>query len=365
MKYTLFGESHGSHIGIVLENLPSGLSIDYDAIKKDMQRRSAKSLPQVSTPRHEADEVEIISGVFNDQTTGAPLCGIIKNMNVRSKDYDNTQHFARPSHSDLAAHIRYNGYNDYRGGGHFSGRLTAPLVFAGAIAKQILAEKNIEVYARVREIAGISDDDIDKACLDAPILEALKQVQSKTFPTLNENQAKFMQEEIIKARDAHDSVGGIIECFIIGLDAGYGSPTYGKNLEGILSQALFSVPAVKGIEFGAGFSLAKMRGSEANDEWFMEDEQSKLEKKTPYSRTNNNGGINGGISNGMAINFSVVLKPTPSIGKTQKTIDMITNEEVDLEIKGRHDPCIVPRAVPVIEAAAALAISTLFEANHA
>ncbi len=362
MKYTLFGESHGSHIGIVLDNVPAGLLLDRDKISFDMKRRSAKALPELSTPRHEADEFEIISGVYDNRTTGAPLCGIIKNTNIRSKDYDDTRHFARPSHADFAAHMRYKGHNDFRGGGHFSGRLTAPLVFAGAIAKQFVATKHIEILARIREIAQICDSELDKALLHKDSLNALRAVSSKPFPTLSDEQAKVMQSEIVKAKDAHDSVGGIIECFVLGLEAGFGAPSYGQNLEGLLSQALFSIPAVKGIEFGTGFELARMCGSNANDQWLSEDIENN--KIIPYSNTNHNGGINGGISNGMPINFSVVLKPTPSIAIKQNTIDMRSNSEVALEIKGRHDPCIVPRAVPVVEAATALAISTLFEERY-
>ncbi len=358
MKYTLFGESHGSKIGIVLENIPAGLNVDIESIKKDMMRRSAKSLPSLSTTRHEPDEVEIISGLFNGLTTGAPLCAQIANTNTRSKDYDNTRFLARPSHSDYAAHIRYNACNDFRGGGHFSGRLTAPLVFAGSLAKQILKQKGIEVFARVREIAGVCDDLLDKAKLD---IVRLRAVADSEFPTISIEKAKLMQEQILKAKSEHDSVGGIIECFACGIKAGIGSPSINDNIEGLISRHVFAVPAVKGIEFGSGFELAKMRGSTANDEWLSC--QNNL--NNPYSLTNHNGGINGGITNGMVLNFSVVIKPTPSIGKMQKTIDMRTNEQAELEIKGRHDPCIVPRAVPVIEAVCALAISTFFEDYHA
>ncbi len=358
MKYTLFGESHGSHIGIVLENVPAGLALDMQEIQKDMQRRSAKALASISTARHEKDEVNIISGVFNGYTTGMPICALIENTSARSKDYDDTRFYARPSHADYAAHMRYNGFNDFRGGGHFSGRLTASHVFAGAVAKQELAKHNIYFYARVREIYGIADRELDKALLNQEDISALKNIALQNFPTLSKEQGEKMQEAILEARKDLDALGGIIECFVLGLDAGYGSPSYNENLEGILANAMFSIPAVKGIEFGTGFELARMKSSEANDAFYAD------ENKKVYSKTNHNGGINGGISNGMAINFSVVIKPTPSIYKKQNTIDMRDNSEVELEIKGRHDPCVVPRTVVVVEAAAALAISTLFEKKH-
>ncbi len=359
MKYTLFGESHGSHIGIVIENLPAGIEIDMQEIQIDMQRRSAKALASISTARHEKDEVEIISGVFDSHTTGMPLCALIENTSVRSKDYDDTRFLARPSHADYAAHIRYKGFNDFRGGGHFSGRLTAALVFAGAVAKKELAQKNIQIYARLREIDGIKDKDLDKVCTKLEDIEALKKIASQVFPTIDAEQGEKMQAAILEARKDQDSLGGIIECFILGLDAGFGSPSINENIEGILAQAMFAIPAVKGIEFGSGFELARMRGSEANDAFYSD------ENKKVYAKTNHNGGINGGISNGLAINFSLVVKPTPSIYKKQDTIDMRTNEEAELEIRGRHDPCVVPRTVVVVEAAAALALSTLFEQKHA
>ncbi len=360
MKYTLFGESHGSHIGIVLENVPAGLKVDFDYINFELNRRSAKNLAHLSTTRHESDEFAIISGYFDDYTTGAPLCALCENKNIHTKDYEKIKDYARPSHADFAASIRYNGYNDYRGGGHFSGRLTAPLVFGGALAKQFLAEKGIEIYARVRQIADVCDEEIEKKIYNTYLFNMLKEVPFKKFPSLSEAQGELMQKKILEAKEENDSVGGIIECFIFGLEAGFGAPTHFQNLEGILSQAMFAVPAVKGIEFGLGFNFAKSRGSKANDAFYFDAQSEQI-----LTKTNNNGGINGGISNGMPINFSLAIKPTPSIGLNQESVDLKKHENINFTIEGRHDPCIVPRAVPVIEAAAALAISRFFEDNYA
>ncbi len=355
MKYTLFGESHGKSIGIVLENVPSGLELDFDFINKELQRRSAKKFTSISTSRHEEDKFQVVSGFKNGFTTGAPLCALIENNDVQSEDYKKNPFLARPSHADYAAHIRYNGHNDFRGGGHFSGRLTAPLVFAGAVAKQFLAKYKIEVLSRVREIASICDSEFNNANIN---MIKLREIASKDFPTIDEQCGKLMQEKIINAKASNNSLGGIIEVFCCGLEAGFGGPGIDENLEGLIAKAVFAVPAVKGIEFGAGFNLAKMRGNEANDNWFNQDGK-------VYSNTNHNGGINGGISNGMPIHFSVVIKPTSSIGLEQSTIDLNTNLEKNIIIEGRHDPCIVPRAVVVLESVTALAISKLFENNYA
>ncbi len=354
MKYTLFGESHGSKIGIVLERVPSGLILDLESIRQDMIRRSAKFFSGLSTSRHESDEVEIISGVLNNTTTGAPLCAEILNNNIRSGDYNNIKLIPRPSHADYAAFVRFNGFNDIRGGGHFSGRLTAPLVFAGNIAKQILAKRNIEVFARIKEINNVCDMEFDKV---KPDIQLLRQIKDKTFPVIDDLKVKDMQDEIFMAKSENDSVGGIIECFVTGFEAGHGSNSFDDNLESLLAKAVFAVPAVKGIEFGLGFSLARMRGSQANDQFQIINDQ-------VFCKTNNNGGINGGISNGMPINFSVVIKPTPSIGTIQDSIDLSAKKDEKLVIGGRHDPCIVPRAVVVIEAVTAIALTTLFEERY-
>ena len=347
MRYSLFGESHGPAIGIVLQGVPSGLDIDTDFIRSEMARRAPGRSP-LATARNEKDEVRILSGVFEGKTCGTPLCGVIENTDTRSRDYAATRWLARPGHADFAAHLRYHGFEDYRGGGHFSGRLTAPLVFAGAVAKLALREKGVEVLARIRSAAGIDDVPLNPA---RPDVEALRAAGKKNFPVIDDAQGNAMQDAILAARADGDSAGGLIECLALGLPAGLGSPDFDENLESIIARHVFAVPAVKGLAFGAGFALAGMRGSEANDVFVPGD--------TLRTRTNNNGGINGGISNGMPVVFTVVIKPTPSIGRAQETVDMRTGEAALLTITGRHDPCILSRAVPVMEAACALAVTEI------
>ena len=318
MTYTIFGESHGPAIGVVLEGVPSGVEMDLDFIRAELQRR-APGKSALTTARKEADEPEILSGVFDGKTTGTPLCAIIRNTDTRSKDYAKLKHLPRPSHADYAGAVRYGGFNDYRGGGHFSGRLTAPLVFAGALAKLILQEKGVIITSAISILEGTPD------------------------PSPEE-----IEEIILAARKAGDSVGGAISCTVTGIIAGFGAPDFGCNAEGIFAQHLFAVPAVKGIAFGAGFGFSCMRGSEANDPFYMEEGQVK-------TRTNASGGINGGITNGMPIVFEVAIRPTPSIAMEQNTVDLAEKKDATLVIEGRHDPCIVQRALPVVEAAAALA----------
>ena len=345
MKYTIFGESHGPAIGVTLTGVPAGLTLDWDAIQKDMARRAPGKSP-LATARREADEVQVLSGVFEGKTTGSPLCAMIANTDTRSGDYSRTRDLARPGHADYPAHVRYQGCNDYRGGGHFSGRLTAPLVFAGAIAKQILAQRGIFVGAHISSIYGVNDEALED-------WETLKGVADKDFPVLDDAKGQEMQEAILEAKEEQDSVGGSIECGVFGLPAGYGSPDFGENAEGIFSQYLFAVPAVKAVAFGAGTAFSLMRGSEANDPLYVD------ENGNVGAEQNCAGGINGGITNGMPLVFEVTMRPTPSIGRTQFTIDMKRMENAELELQGRHDPCVVPRAVPVIEAAAALAACQL------
>ena len=318
MTYTIFGESHGPAIGVVLEGVPSGVEMDLDFIRAELQRR-APGKSALTTARKEADEPEILSGVFDGKTTGTPLCAIIRNTDTRSKDYAKLKHLPRPSHADYAGAVRYGGFNDYRGGGHFSGRLTAPLVFAGALAKLILQEKGVIITSAISILEGTPD------------------------PSPEE-----IEEIILAARKAGDSVGGAISCTVTGISAGFGAPDFGCNAEGIFAQHLFAVPAVKGIAFGAGFGFSCMRGSEANDPFYMEEGQVK-------TRTNASGGINGGITNGMPIVFEVAIRPTPSIAMEQNTVDLAEKKDATRVIEGRHDPCIVQRALPVVEAAAALA----------
>ncbi|HIQ61173.1 MAG TPA: chorismate synthase [Candidatus Enterenecus faecium] len=345
MNYTIFGESHGPAIGVTLTGVPAGLELDWAAIEKDMARRAPGKSP-LATARKEADQVQVLSGVFEGKTTGSPLCAMIANTDTRSADYSKTRDLARPGHADYPAHVRYQGFNDYRGGGHFSGRLTAPLVFAGAIAKQILAQRGITVGAHISSIYGVNDEALED-------WDTLKGVADKDFPVLNDEKGQEMQEAILEAKEEQDSVGGSIECGVFGLPAGYGSPDFGENAEGIFSQYLFAVPAVKAVAFGAGTAFSLMRGSEANDPLYV-DEQGHV-----GAEQNCAGGINGGITNGMPLVFEVTMRPTPSIARTQFTIDMNRMEHAELELQGRHDPCVVPRAVPVIEAAAALAACQL------
>lgn len=345
MNYTIFGESHGPAIGVTLTGVPAGLELDWAAIEKDMARRAPGKSP-LATARKEADQVQVLSGVFEGKTTGSPLCAMIANTDTRSADYTKTRDLARPGHADYPAHVRYQGFNDYRGGGHFSGRLTAPLVFAGAIAKQILAQRGITVGAHISSIYGVNDEALED-------WDTLKGVADKDFPVLNDEKGAEMQEAILEAKEEQDSVGGSIECGVFGLPAGYGSPDFGENAEGIFSQYLFAVPAVKAVAFGAGTAFSLMRGSEANDPLYV-DEQGQV-----GAEQNCAGGINGGITNGMPLVFEVTMRPTPSIARTQFTIDMRRMENAELELQGRHDPCVVPRAVPVIEAAAALAACQL------
>ena len=345
MKYVIFGESHGPAIGVTLTGVPAGLELDMDAIAREMARR-APGRSALSTARREDDQPEILSGVFEGKTTGAPLCAVIANTDTRSQDYTRTKDLARPGHADYPARVRYQGYNDDRGGGHFSGRLTAPLVFAGAVAKQILARRGVFVGAHISSVYGISDQLLED-------WDSLRAVADKDFPVLDDRAGEQMRQAILEAKDEQDSVGGAIECAVFGLPAGLGGPDFGENAEGIFSQYLFAVPAVKAVGFGAGAAFALMRGSEANDPLYMDDDGA------VRAEQNCAGGINGGITNGMPLVFEVTMRPTPSIARTQFTVDMVKGENAVLELHGRHDPCVVHRAVPVIEAAAALAACEL------
>lgn len=318
MRHIIFGESHGPAIGVTVEGLPSGIALDMDFIAGEMARR-APGRDALSTPRSEADVVTILSGVFEGKTTGTPLCAVIENTDTRSKDYAKLKDLPRPGHADYTGGVRYGGCNDRRGGGHFSGRLTAPLVFAGAVAKLILATRGISVAAHISDIGGV-----------------------------REPSAAQVEATVLAAKADRDSVGGCIRCQVEGLPAGLGAPDFGCNVEGTFSQYLFAVPAVKAVAFGAGFGFASMRGSEANDPFYMEGDAVK-------TRTNHNGGISGGITNGMPLTVEVAIRATPSIPREQDTVDLGTKTDTTLVVAGRHDPSIVPRAVVVIEAAAALA----------
>lgn len=352
ISMTIFGESHGPCIGITLDGLPAGFKIDLERIKEDMEKRKAKG--SISTQRHEDDEVEIVSGFFNGYTTGTALTILIQNKNTQSKDYSDIQYRLRPGHADFSAYEKYHGFQDYRGGGHFSGRLTAPIVAAGSICRQILETKNILIGSHIEQLYALHD-----APFSNNIDELKKQIQTlnkKEFATLDEQVAQNMEQAILEAKNEQDSIGGILESAIINLPAGIGEPFF-DSIESILAHLLFSIPAVKGVSFGAGFQMASKKGSEANDAFIMND--------TIQTKTNNNGGINGGISNGMPIIIHTCIKPTPSIYKAQETVDYKTKESQTLNIKGRHDPCILHRARIVVDSMIAFGILDLLMSNNA
>ena len=344
VKITIFGQSHSEAIGVVIDGLPAGKKLDMDKISGFMSRR-APGRNKFSTARKEADLPEIISGLVDGVTCGAPLCAVIKNGDTRSKDYENLRTVPRPAHSDFAAFFKHNGFNDIRGGGNFSGRMTAPLCFAGAVCMQYLEDEGIEIGAHIEKIGGVKDKRFDPVNVDFSL------VRGKDFPVIDDSCGEVMLEKIEEARLEADSVGGVIECAVTGLPVGIGEPMF-DGIENVISQAVFAVPAVKGIEFGSGFEGADLKGSENNDSFSSNDGKF-------VTDTNNHGGILGGISSGMPVVFRVAMKPTPSIGKVQKSVNLITREEEEVCVHGRHDPCVVPRAVPCIEAAAAIAIMNL------
>ena len=351
IKLSIFGESHGKAIGINIDGLPSGIELNMDFIKKEMERR-APGKSELSTTRKEEDSFEILSGYFNGRTCGTPLCALIYNTDQHSRDYEETKNLMRPSHGDYTGFIKYNGFNDYRGGGHFSGRITAPLVFAGAVCRQILEAHNIVIGSHIKSIGKIQDDYFDMTGISSKFLKSLN---TSNFPVLDRKVEQDMKDVIINERNEKDSVGGIIETAAINLPAGLGEPFF-DSVESTLSHLLFSIPGVKGVEFGAGFKITEMKGSAANDEYYIDGDKVK-------TFSNNNGGINGGITNGMPLILRVGIKPTPSIGKAQKTVDISKKENTIIEIKGRHDPCIVQRALPVIEAVTAIGILDLLLLN--
>ena len=347
IKISVFGESHGGGIGVVIDGLPAGEKIDTEKILAQMARR-APGKDKTATPRKESDLPEMLSGILGDTLTGAPLCAVIKNTNTRSSDYGNLLAVPRPGHSDYTAYVKYNGANDIRGGGHFSGRLTAPLVFAGAVCRQLLEKRGIKIAAHIERVGSVTDDRFDPVHIGDELMDRLA---LSPFALINEDAEEAVRAEIEAARLACDSVGGVVECAVTGMPAGIGEPMF-DGVEGAVAKALFGIPAVKGIEFGAGFELAKMRGSQSNDPFGIMDGR-------VVTETNNCGGILGGITNGMPLIFRAAIKPTPSISQPQRSVDLQKLENTQLEIHGRHDPCIVPRAVPVTEAVAAIALINL------
>lgn len=345
IKLSIFGQSHGAAIGMTMDGVPAGLPVDFEALQAFLNRR-APGQHDFSTPRKEEDVPEFLSGIVQGYTCGAPIAAIIHNRNTRSGDYENLKDCPRPGHADYTAQIKYKGYQDVAGGGHFSGRLTAPLCIAGGLCKQWLEARGIRIAAHISVIAGIADDPVYLDWVN-PDLSSIQ----KGFPVINPEAGKKMCDAIAKARSEGDSVGGIIECVATGLPAGLGEPMFG-GVESKIAQIIYGIPAVKGLDFGSGFSGSYLRGSQNNDPFTVQN-------GTVLTNSNNAGGILGGITNGMPLVFQAAIKPTPSIAKPQKSISLSRMEQQDLSIYGRHDPCIVPRAVPVVEAAAAIAIFDL------
>lgn len=347
LKLTIFGASHAPEIGMTLEGVPAGERVDLDALQQFLSRR-APGRNAFSTSRREADEPQFLSGLNDSVTDGGLIKAVIRNTNTRSRDYDELKYVPRPGHADYTAAVKYFGTLDMAGGGPFSGRMTAPLCIAGGILKQLLEKKGIYISARIAAIAGIADRGSLEEALSTSGTAFLKELAEKDFPVLDDAQGEKMKEAILKAKEDGDSVGGIVECAVFGLPAGLGGPLF-DGMEGQIAKIVFGVPAVKGVEFGAGFSVAGMRGSENNDPFAVSD-------GAACTLTNHAGGILGGITNGMPLVFRAAFKPTPSIAKEQQSIDLRTMQETSLRIQGRHDPCIVQRAVPVVEAAAAVAV---------
>lgn len=345
IRISLFGQSHSEAMGAVIEGLPAGFKIDEEKLALFMARR-APGNDEFSTTRKEGDKVKFVSGLVDGISCGAPLCGIIENTNTRSKDYENLRDIPRPSHADFAAWSKFGDNRDVSGGGQFSGRITGALCIAGGICKQLLEEKGVFVGAHIASIGNSSDDLFDPCNVSAADF-----VAEKAFPVINDEKAEAMKEEIRIARKNADSIGGTVECAIVGVDAGIGNTFFG-GWESALSSAVFAIPAVKGIEFGSGFKASTLTGSENNDPFVVKD--GKI-----VTVTNNHGGILGGISSGMPIIFRAAFKPTPSIGKEQQSVSLSKKENTTLLIEGRHDPCIVKRAVVCVEAAAAIVAANM------
>ena len=349
IRLSVFGESHGPAIGATVDGLPAGLEIDLDAVCREMARRAPGKNP-AETARREADLPEILSGLYRGRTTGTALTAIIRNTNVHSSDYGEELDLLRPGHADFSAAARYGGWQDHRGGGHASGRLTACFVFAGALCRQYLAAQGVEIFAHIERVAEVRDARFDPMLKDVAPLRALHE---SDFPTLDPGAGERMYARILEAKAAGDSVGGVVECAVTGLPAGLGAPLF-DSVESVLSQLLFSVPAVKGVEFGLGFEMAALPGSACNDPLRMRDN-----KIVPTS--NANGGVNGGMTNGAPVLFRAAIRPTPSISLPQQTVSWQRREDATIEVRGRHDPCIVARAVPVIEAVAAIGLADLWK----
>lgn len=352
LRVSVFGQSHGAAVGVVMDGLPAGEELDLEELQRFLDRRRPGK-DSLSTARAEGDIPEFLSGLENGRTCGAPLCAVIRNSGQRSADYDELRDQPRPGHADYAAFVKWKGFADMRGGGHFSGRLTAPLCTAGGIAKQILARRGVYVGAHLSAVGPERDDPFPLH----PTAELFEEIAEKSFPVLNDGAGARMREAILAAKADLDSLGGVVECAAIGLPAGLGDPMF-DGAENRLAAALFGIPAVKGVEFGAGFSAAALRGSENNDPFAVEN--GKI-----VTTTNHAGGILGGVTTGMPILLRAAFKPAPSIGREQKTVSLSRMESTTLTVHGRHDPCIAPRAVPVVEAVTAcVLLDMLLEGNH-
>lgn len=345
---TLFGESHGSEIGAVLDGLAPGLEVDMDFIRGQLELR--KPHGQISTQRVETDEPKIVSGVFEGKTTGTPLCILFENQNTKSKDYSKTKDLMRPGHADFTAIQKYHGFADYRGGGHFSGRITTPIVACGAILLHALQKKGIYIGSHIKKCGPFMDREFDN------YVDDIKELEKMRFPVLDRGSAESIHQYMTQAAKEGDSVGGILETVVTGIPAGVGEPWF-DTMESMLAHGLFSVPAVKGVEFGKGFAFADMKGSEANDAFEMQEDR-------VVTKTNNNGGINGGITNGMPVLFQTVIKPTPSIYKEQDTINVASQTNERIQIQGRHDPAIIHRARVVVDSMTAIVVSDMLALRY-
>lgn len=344
IKISIFGQSHSQAIGVSIDGLPAGIKLDMQQLDEFLHRR-APGQQDYTTKRKEEDKPEFLSGIVDGYTCGAPVAVIIRNHNTRSKDYENLVDIPRPSHADYPAQVKFKGYQDVSGGGHFSGRLTAALCIAGGICLQILKQQGIEVAAHIFSIGNVKDSQISFTDISK---QQVNEIKSKSFPVFDDNSGEQMISLIKEARSDGDSVGGIIECVALGLPAGIGDPMF-AGMENRISSAIFAVPAIKAIEFGNGFEATTLLGSQNNDSYYYDNNEVK-------TATNNHGGILGGITTGMPLIFRVAVKPTSSIAKQQQSVSLKNKSNTLLNIKGRHDPCIVPRAVPCIEAATAIAI---------
>lgn len=352
LKLSIFGQSHGEALGVTLDGFPAGMTIDMEQLLAEMVRR-APGQSLMTTARKEPDAPEFLSGVLNGRTTGQLICAIIRNTNQRSKDYGDGVDLVRPGHADYTGHVRYFGFEDWRGGGSFSGRLTAGIVLAGALCSQYLVHQGVKIACHIQQLGDVRD----ASFLTADAAADYAYLKGMHLPVLTAGLNQQMEETVLAARDKRDSVGGVLECMVTGLPAGLGAPFF-DSVESVLSHLLFAIPAVKGVEFGEGFGFASMRGSQANDPFRMENGEVTTE-------SNHSGGINGGITNGMPVIFRCAVRPTPSIGQKQRTVSLRTGENADLEIHGRHDPCILPRAVPVVEAMAAIGMMELWKERAA